>query len=103
LVVLDSAEEREQLAHEILIRDDTLVQQELWIGVVQDGGTWTWEDGVPLASSPRPLPWGNAQPAEARGIRAFMRLAATAYDTQLAYADDRSAPPRVFVCQRSAQ
>lgn len=103
LVVLDSAEEREQLGHEILIRDDTLVQQELWIGVVQDGGTWTWEDGVPLASSPRPLPWGNAQPAGARGIRAFMRLAATAYDTQLAYADDGSAPPRVFVCQRSAQ
>lgn len=100
LVILDSAEEREQLAHEILVHDDTVAQQDLWIGVVQDGGTWTWEDGVPLASSPRPLPWGNAQPEA--GVRAVMRLTATAYDTQLAHADDGGVP-RLFVCQRAAQ
>jgi len=104
LVVLDTAEEREQLAHEILLHDDAVVDQELWIGVVQDGGTWSWEDGVSLASSPRPLPWGNAQPDDARGERAFMRLAAPAYDTQLAYADrDSGAPTRLFICQRSPQ
>ena len=103
LVMLDSAEEREQLAHEILIHDDAVVQQELWLGVVQDGGTWTWEDGVPLASSPRPRPWGNAQPDASPGVRAFMRLTETAYDTQLAYPDDGGALPRFFICQRSAR
>ena len=100
LVMLDSAEEREQLAHEVLIHDDSIVQQDVWIGLVQDAGTWTWEDGVPLGKSARPVPWGNAQPGAAAGVRAFMRLAATAYDTQLVYADDGDASPRVFACQR---
>lgn len=103
LVVFGSAEEREQLAHEILALDPTAVEQQLWIGLVQDGGAWIWEDGVPAtAGGSRPLPWGNAQPGAASGSRAFMRLAATAYDTQLAYADDGGRAPRLYVCQRPA-
>lgn len=100
LVVLDSAEEREQLAHEVLALDPTAVEQQLWIGLVQDGGAWSWEDGVPaVAGGSRPLPWGNAQPGGASGSRAFMRLAATAYDTQLVYADDGGKTARRYVCQ----
>ncbi|HSO40043.1 MAG TPA: C-type lectin domain-containing protein [Labilithrix sp.] len=103
LVVLDSAEEREQLAHEIILHDDTIVQQDLWIGLVKDAGAWSWEDGVPLTSGSRPRPWGNRQPSPSASGRAFMRLAATAYDTQLAYADESGPTPRLFVCQRSPQ
>ena len=100
LVVFGSAEEREQLAHEILARDPTAVEQLLWIGLSADGGAWAWEDGVP--ASARPLPWGNAQPAtpDSGSARAFMRLRGGAYDTQLAYADDGGAPRRLYVCQR---
>ncbi len=106
LVVLGSAEEREQLAeqiaHETLARDTTLVSVELWIGLAKDGGAWTWEDGVVAkADASRPLPWGNAQPpAETVSSRAFMRLSTTAYDTQLVHADEGQAP-RAYVCQRA--
>ena len=100
LVILDSAEEREQLAHELLALDPDAVEQRLWIGLVEDGGAWSWEDGVAAApGGSRPLPWGNAQPGGAVGSRAFMRLAATAYDTQLVYADDGGKAPRRYVCQ----
>jgi hypothetical protein len=101
LVVLDSAEEREQLAHEILGRDPGAVEQQLWIGLAADGGVWAWEDGVPAtADAGRPLPWGHAQPVASGAGRAFMRLHALAYDTQLAYADDGGKAPRLYVCQR---
>lgn len=107
LVVLDSAEEREQLAHEILALDPNAVEQQLWIGLSADAGTWTWGDGV--AASARPLVWGNAQPAtpDSGAARAFMRLRGSglvtpvaAYDTQLAYADDGARTPRLYICQR---
>ncbi len=102
LVFLDSAEEREQLAHEILARDPTAAEQQLWIGLVaDDAGAWSWDDGVPATpDGARPLPWGNEQPGAQPRARAFMRLAATAYDTELAYADDGGRAPRLYVCQR---
>lgn len=101
LVVFDTREEREQLAHEIRVRypDD---EQQLWIGLVADGGGWTWEDGF-ADDAGRPPPWGNAQPPSppAAGARAYMHLAApaTAYDTQLSYADGTKAA-RLYICQR---
>ncbi len=105
LVLFDSAEEREQLAHEIRVRypDDDL---QLWIGLATDaGGAWTWDDGSP-ADAGRPLPWGNAQPPSIpdAGARAYMHLATpgTAYDTQLADADDGGKTPRLYICQRPA-
>jgi hypothetical protein len=108
LAVMETREEREQVAHEILARYPEEVEQQLWIGLVADGGAWSWEDGVPAGSSAsRPLPWGNAQPPAGpptTGARAYMRLAATAYDTQLAYVDNTSAPaPRLYICQRPAR
>lgn len=103
LVVLESREEREQLAHEIRARYPDEVDQELWIGLVQDGGAWTWDDSVAAVDDAgRPLPWGNAQPAGApvAGARAYMHLSTTAYDTQLSYADDGGKTPRLYICQR---
>jgi hypothetical protein len=99
LVVFDSREEREQIAHEIVKRnpDD---EQQLWIGLHADAGAWTWDDGVSAASPARPPPWGNAQPNGATNARAFIRVNAPAYDTQLAYADDGGRAPRLFICQQ---
>jgi hypothetical protein len=104
LVVLGSREEREQLAHEIRARYPDEVDQQLWIGLAEDGGAWTWDDGHPATDDGGyPLPWGNAQPVTVTGARAYMHLATTVYDTQLAIADDGTKPPRLYVCQRAAQ
>lgn len=105
LVILESREEREQLAHEILARfANEGVPPQLWIGLSADGGTWTWDDGVPAtADASRPLPWGNAQPNGAANARAFIRIATGSYDTELAAADDGTGAPSYFICQRPAQ
>jgi hypothetical protein len=109
LVSFGSREEREQLAREIRIRYPLDPTKELYIGLVEDGGAWTWDDGVVAdldAAAARPSPWGNAQPpvATAAGVRAYMRLVTSgAYDTQLAYADDGTKLARLYVCQRGAQ
>ena len=101
LVVLATSQEREQLAHEIVLRYPNETP-ELWIGLVDDGGVWSWEDGVAAdAATGRPLPWGNAQPKAGAGARAFVRVGVGAYDTQLAHADDAKTP-RLYVCQRPA-
>ena len=100
LVVLDSREEREQLAHELINRKPSELQ-ELWIGLsTTDAGAWVWEDGLPAdgVAGARPLPWGNAQPPTGAIGRAFMRVSTLTYDTQLAFADDGGAP-RLFICQ----
>lgn len=103
LVVFDSREEREQLAHEIVARYPD-IEQQLWIGLHADGGAWAWDDGVAAsAGATRPVPWGNAQPAGGANARAFIRVGATAYDTQLAYADDGGRASRLFICQRPAR
>ena len=101
LVVFGSREEREQLGHEIRARYPEEVDQQLWIGLAEDGGAWAWDDGVvAVADAGRPLPWGNAQPSTVAGARAYMHLTTTAYDTELAYADDGTKPPRLYICQR---
>jgi hypothetical protein len=104
LVVLGTAEEREQLAHEIVARDPSAVEQELWIGLSTDSGVWTWDDGVvPQGEADHRAPWGNAEPVRldaSASVRAYMRIAANAYDTQLAYADDGTNKPRLYICQR---
>ncbi len=104
LVVFDSREEREQLAHEIVLRY-TDVPPTLWIGLHADGGTWTWDDGVVASDDQaRPLPWGNAQPPTgATNGHAFITVGDKAYDTQLAYADDSGTQQRLFICQRPAR
>jgi hypothetical protein len=106
LVVFESREEREQLAHEIRVRFPDETPQPFWIGLVEDGGAWTWADGVvAVEDAGRPLPWGNAQPGNAAGARAYMNVSTTttAYDPQLAYADDGGKAARLYICQRPAQ
>lgn len=95
LALLESREEREQVAHEILEHSPEAVEQQLWIGLTTDAGAWTWDDGV--AASSRPSLWGDRQPADAG--RAYVRITATSYDTQLAYADG-TRTPRLYICQR---
>jgi hypothetical protein len=103
LVIFDSREEREQLAHELYARDSFRAQP-VWIGLHAEGGTWSWDDGVvATADAGRPLPWGNGQPTSASDGRALITVGdQTAYDTQLAHADDSGAP-RLFICQRPAR
>ena len=104
LVVFDSREEREELAHEVVARNP-FIPQEVWIGLHAEGGTWSWDDGIVAdEGGPRPLPWGNAQPpTSATSGRAFISVGGRAYDTQLAYADDGGMQQRFFICQRPAR
>lgn len=99
-VIFGSREEREELAHEILQLFTPDPELTYWIGASQDGGAWVWDDGLPVASTnagtDRPPPWGDKEPAGAP--RAYMRIAAGAYDTQLAHAD--SSDRRPTLCQR---
>jgi hypothetical protein len=108
LVVFATNAEREQVVHEILERYPDEPQQ-LWIGLVRDAGTWVWEDGVLAdAEGGRPRPWGNAEPREpsdagpaaGQGARAFIRVGVSAYDTQLAQADNGPRTPRGYICER---
>lgn len=104
LVVFASNEEREQVAHEIRVRYPDETSQELWLGLVEDGGAWHWDDDVVAVSgATRPLPWGNAQPATVAGARAYMRLTTTTYDTELSYGDDGSRVPRLYICERKPE
>ena len=117
LAILDSREEREQLATEI----KKLFPQpiSLWIGLSQkDGGAWTWDDGQPDDGLRRPRPWGEDQPSTSanananRGAgRAFLAMpdnlgtdGVRRFDTQLAYSDDDggAGARRQYVCQRDA-
>lgn len=97
LALVSSREEREQIAHEVLAHSPEAIEQQLWIGLTTDAGVWTWDDGV-VASS-RPSLWGDRQPLDAG--RAYVRITATSYDTQLAYADG-TRTPRLYICQRPA-
>ncbi|MBX3189460.1 MAG: hypothetical protein KF819_20720 [Labilithrix sp.] len=101
LVVLRSADEREQLAREILERSPVQgLTQTYWIGLSSDAGAWTWADGVAAdGDGGRPLPWGDRQPSADGGAYGYMRLGLV-YDTQLAFADDPAGAPRAYICQR---
>lgn len=98
LALIASREEREQVAHEVLAHSPETIEQQLWIGLSSDGGAWTWDDGIPATQ--RPSVWGNAQPSDGGGPRAYLRISSTAYDTQLAYADDNSRASRLYICER---
>ncbi|HVH47041.1 MAG TPA: C-type lectin domain-containing protein [Labilithrix sp.] len=97
LVMLDTAEEREQLAREMGQR--LPLPLEVWIGLSSVGGVWQWDDGDPTDSHRRPLPWGDGEPGSATG-RAFLHIADDRFDTQLARSDEDAGATRVFVCQR---
>lgn len=96
LAVFESREEREKVVQEIL---GLGVEPpfEAWIGLANDAGSWTWDDGVSADDGGRPLPWGAGQPSTNAG-RAFMRINPAFYDSQLAQALDDVARP--FICER---
>jgi hypothetical protein len=90
LVVLASREEREALMRELgRLLGQPPLDPSVWIGLSRtDGGAWTWDDGQPLESYPRP--WGDKQPRVTLGTaRAYVSLA-TDYDIALARSDDRA-------------
>lgn len=97
-VVFASREEREGIARAIMEgAPPEDIPRDYWIGAVDDGGTWVWEDGKELDA--RPPPWGDKQGAPLPGGRAYMRILLAAYDTQLAFAggpDERHAT----ICER---
>mgnify|MGYP005856187603 CR=1 FL=1 len=104
LALLDSSDEREQLAREVaqFLPAGPGNAATFWIGLrrVQDG-TWAWDDGA--SEGQRAMPWGVGQPAGAGAGRAFLRLRTDVVDAQLAYAeDDAGVSKRAFVCQRPA-
>lgn len=99
LVLLDSAEEREQLAREVLKFLPGEIATTLWIGLALNQGTWRWDDGAPESS--RPPVWGQNQPAGPGAGRAFLRMREGFVDTQLAFSEDKREARRPFVCQRA--
>lgn len=105
LVLLDTAEEREQLAREavkFLPADGPRLESTFWIGLAFDAasGTWRWDDGKPEAE--RPEVWGREQPIDPGAGRAFLRMRDDVVDTQLALSDDkREGARRPFVCERA--
>lgn len=104
LVVLESREEREELAHELRQLFPANQQHPVltaWIGLSRKNEAWIWDDGVDTADAgARPAPWANAQPSPNGRTRAYMRLDFNAFDSQLAVAGDNDREPRLFVCQR---
>lgn len=111
LAVLATAEEREEIAREILRRyEDDPEDQTYWIGLSSVGpdggpGVWTWDDGV--VASPAGAyrsPWGDREPTTvASGARAYLTIASaksTIYDTQLAHADANDTKARRYICER---
>jgi hypothetical protein len=102
LVVFESREERERVVREILLlgveTDPTPFTA--WIGVSNDGGTWSWDDGRPIDDGGRPSPWGADQPGANTG-RAFIRVGKAFYDSQLAQANGDVTATRPFICQRA--
>jgi hypothetical protein len=98
LVTFDSPEEREQLVREIIrLFGEEAPTFTAWIGLANDGGTWTWDDGTIADDGGRPSPWGAGQPSTSTG-RAFIRVGPAFFDSQLAQSGEDVARP--FICQR---
>ena len=107
LAVLETVEEREQIARELILRYPTDQETTYWIGVsTDDAGTWTWDDGVVVADGgARRSPWGDKQPTTpsvdaSTPARAFMRIASI-YDVSLAYGDTDPTSRRRYLCERT--
>lgn len=104
LAVLESAEEREQIARELVLRYPTDQETTYWLGLTSTGASWQWDDGEPATdASVRRLPWGDKQPAivdASATARAYMRIA-NIYDVSLAYGDDDATMRRRYLCERT--
>lgn len=107
LAVFESREEREQVLREVAQLPAIVTPFTAWIGIAtdDDGGTWKWDDGMPVDGATRPLPWGESQPAGRGAGRAFVRFDVNRYDSQLALTDDGAGtnPTRASICQRGVE
>ncbi len=104
LAILDTAEEREQLAREVVKYLPTSLTTTLWVGLSLDAetSTWRWDDGMLADGISRPDPWAKGQPQGSGAGRAFLKMRDRRVDTQLAASEDERPPgPRPFVCQRT--
>ncbi len=98
LVVLDSAEEREELAREIARVSPELPS--LWVGLARaQGATFVWDDGETGAPKARDLPWADKEPQATGPARAFLDLTRGNYDTRLLRARDEPGRVRPYLCQ----
>ena len=97
LVLLSSAEEREELAREIarFLPDVTSA----WVGLSRriPGGPFLWDDEKDEEGK-RPLFWGNDEPRATGAAQAFIDLGRGVYDVRLLRAQNEE-PPRPYVCQ----
>ena len=92
LVVLQSRDEREQLWYALERMGNT--PGEVWIGLAQQNGAWTWADDA--GADAYPSPWGNKQP-DGNGSRAYLlqqtTMVPTPFDTTLAHNDVAETTP----------
>ncbi len=96
LVVLETREEREQLAHELLHLVPA-TPTAVWIGLTRKSviEPWLWEDRQALEA--HPIVWGDREP-KVRGLSAAMAIKPGIFDTQLARADDGTSL-LTYVCE----
>jgi hypothetical protein len=100
LVVLESREEREQLAAE-LVRIVPPATPSVWIGLTRADANagWIWENDASVGG-PYPLPWGDREPKLPKLARwATMDLPLGKYDTALAHAQDGGLQTLPYVCE----
>ena len=99
LVVLETREEREQLAAELvrLVSPDAAA---VWIGLTKADANapWIWENDASI--DVYPSPWGDREPRFPRLARwATMGLLPGKYDTDLAHAVDGGTDALAYVCE----
>jgi Lectin C-type domain len=97
LVVFETHEEREEIARELLAHKSSPPPQ-LWIGLSRVGAVWTWANGAP--ETKYPSEWGDNQPLGKTVNFAWIQISSSAFDTQLAHADDGADTTKLpYLCE----
>ncbi len=98
LVLLESPEEREELAREIARLSPDLAG--VWIGLARAAGAtaFLWDDEAAPTSRREPM-WADKEPQATGPSRAYLDLTRGGYDTRLVRARDEAGKTRPYVCQ----
>jgi hypothetical protein len=98
LVLLESPEEREELAREIARLSPDLAG--VWIGLARAAGAtaFLWDDETAPPSLREPM-WADKEPLATGPSRAYLDLTRGGYDTRLVRAHDETSKARPYVCQ----